>query len=90
MLDPSNRLPEFSQCEISQNEAAAYVIDILIGKLAPRQSKSGRWHLDLGSVAIECNELPNYDTEELARLAIAALEDLDKELDGQPNRRRRA
>jgi hypothetical protein len=61
-------------CKISQNEAAAVVIEILTGKRAPRQyKKSGRWSLNLGPVAVEFPD-PITDTEELARLAIDALE----------------
>ena len=60
---------------ISKNEVAAYVIDILTGKLAPRQyKKSKEWYLDLGLFAAVSPDFANYNTEELARFALEALE----------------
>src|SRR5262252_3862782 len=62
--------------ERREHEAAAIVNDILTGRLKPEQDKSGKWCLDLGSVAVEDNDLPNYTTEELADFAIEAFRDL--------------
>jgi hypothetical protein len=65
----------FGSLKFTQNEVAGYVIDVLTGKLAPRQYKeSKKWYLDLGPIGIGGDELSNYNTEELARLIIETLE----------------
>src|SRR5262249_40860985 len=73
----SNTPTEPLQPKISKSEAAAYVTDILTGKLTPQQyKKSKEWYLDLGSIAVESSDgFADYTTEELARLAKEALED---------------
>src|SRR5262249_7611536 len=60
-----------ARADQERDEAAAIVRDILTGSRKPKQDKSGRWWLGLGSVAIVVE--PDDSTEELARLAIETL-----------------
>jgi len=74
MRAPSSTTSDFLQCRIYEDELAAYGRAILTGKLALKQNKSGKWSLDLGQVAFEWDEHPNYDTLQLVDLAQEALE----------------